>query len=415
MNIKPAQLACLILAPDDHHRAEVLEWVEYRRQVTHVELCDSSIELQREMVKRQYDLVAIITSQPQPIVPSCLNHYPDAKILVITTGRKVPSIDKWLGQGVEEVVSLTQPENARRVMYRLLDERVMAHRLALLESQIDEQWGLIDTLIAERKDAVALIQDRRLLQVNNAFTNMTGLTAGAAKDLWLDWLDGPSRLSLQRGQGHELRSEIVKDAASGKSRRLDRLAVQYCGADAELITLDTILEHALNERRTTQKPEPIKNLPTTATDSVTGLPARSTLVKSVQKLLQNSDRKSRYTAMRVRLFGQRSTKLEGIDRTVQDLTLYRAADVLQKSFPEDTVLGRINQNALLIVKPTDNSDSRSIAKRVRNLLGSLGGVLEEPDDLRINTLNVAGASLSADELVARLEKRQPEPATADNA
>jgi GGDEF domain-containing protein len=325
---------------------------------------------------------------------------------MLTVGRKIPATDKWLGQGVEEAVSLTQPENARRILYRLLDERVMAHRLSLLESQIDEQWELIDTLIDQRRDAVALNQDGRLLQVNHAFTNMTGLTAGASKELWLDWLDGPSQLTVQSGRATDLQSVVVKDAATSRSRRLDRIAVQYCGADAELICLDTVLEHAI-EHPTDKKIKQPPLLPTTATDSVTGLPARSSLLNRVQKLLQTSDKKHRYTAMIVKLFNdddQKTNKI-GIDRTVQDLTLYRAADVLQKNFSEDTVLGRINQNALLLIKPSSQTEpSRGVAKRVREVLGSLGGVLEEPQDLKINTLNVAGASLSATEVVRRLEQ-----------
>lgn len=423
MNIKPAQLSCLILGTDENSRQQVRSWMKDRRQVSHLELCDSSISLQREMARRQYDLVALITAESTPIVPSCLYHYPDTKLVIFTIGRKTPSIDKWIGQGIEEAVSLTQPEHARRVLFRLLDERVMAHRLALLESQIDEQWGLIDTLIAQRKDAVALNQDGKLLQVNRAFTNMTGLNAGASKELWLEWLDGPSKLSVQSGRASDLQSLIVKDLSSGKARRLDRVAVQYCGADAELIVMDSVLEQVEIELDSIIESAPAKKrgiapmqLPTTATDSATGLPARSTLLHKAQRLLQGSDRTHRYTAMLVRLLGDNNAKnAQGIDRTVQDLTLYRAADALQKNFSDDTVLGRISQNALLLIKASDETEpSRGAAKRVRDILGSLGGIIENPSDLKIDTLNVAGASLSADEVLARLEKRHTEPKTAHN-
>ncbi len=152
-------------------------------------------------------------------------------------------------------------------------------------------------------------------------------------------------------------------------------------------------------------PEKPGTLPDMATDSVTGLPARKTALQNFQRVLQ-AGRAQRYTATLVQLVVSAGEKASGADRTLQDLTVYRAADALQRSFLAEGLLGRVSQSALLLIRPqTTMQQSATTADQVRNALGSLGGIIDTRHDLHINTLNISSSSMSASEAVERLERR----------
>ena len=143
-------------------------------------------------------------------------------------------------------------------------------------------------------------------------------------------------------------------------------------------------------------------------DVATGLPARTTVMDRFQKMLQSDIKAPRFTATLVRILTDKNTKEQsGAEKTVQDLTLYRAADALQKRMVQGTILGRVNQNALLLIQSSDiEPASRDGANRVRKTLGSLGGLIDAKRDVRINTMTLpAKTRLSVDEVVARLESR----------
>lgn len=156
------------------------------------------------------------------------------------------------------------------------------------------------------------------------------------------------------------------------------------------------------------KPPVIKDIVTKnkLRDVATGLPARSSVMNRFQKMLQSDIKAPRFTATLVRILTDKNTEAQsGAEKTVQDLTLYRAADALQKRMVQGTILGRVNQNALLLIQSSDiEPASRDGANRVRETLGSLGGLIDAEKDLRINTVTLpAKTRISADEVVARLE------------
>lgn len=143
-------------------------------------------------------------------------------------------------------------------------------------------------------------------------------------------------------------------------------------------------------------------------DVATGLPARTSVMDRFQEMLQSDIKAPRFTAMLVRILTDKNAQEQsGAEKTVQDLTLYRAADALQKRMVQGTILGRINQNALLLIQSSDIAPaSRDGANHVRKTLGSLGGLIDADKDVRINTMTLpAKTNISVDEMVARLEAR----------
>ncbi len=141
-------------------------------------------------------------------------------------------------------------------------------------------------------------------------------------------------------------------------------------------------------------------------DIATGLRARISVLEKFQQMLTSEIKAPRFTALLVSILTNNDTSQQSVAaKNVQDLTLFRAADTLQKQLGSGTILGRINKNALLLIQSShDEPVSRDAANRVRKSLGSLGGLIDAKTDIRINTMNLpAKTSISANEVVARLE------------
>jgi len=166
------------------------------------------------------------------------------------------------------------------------------------------------------------------------------------------------------------------------------------------------------------------------TVSVSGLPARQTVINDFQRQLQSAKNNSRYVAMMIDLsdsgisedtknntpdylgeFADDSQAVEAtasaIDRTMQDLAVYRAADRLSRTLSSNTLLGQLNKDCLVIIRELEADEApRMLAKGIRRSLGSLGGLIGSPDAVRINTVNIrAQSGASAEGLVTRLENR----------
>lgn len=200
--------------------------------------------------------------------------------------------------------------------------------------------------------------------------------------------------------------ELVQHALS---RLIDerQQSVRLANMTAKNMILQQQLD-ALSDQQPPSNSEIAANTRTIATDSVTGLPARSTLLEHFENLLKTQKKAKRYTAMLVRVFAGKQHTSESVqaDKTLQDLSLYRAANLLQQRVSAGSLLGRVNDNALLLIQPADAANgSRVVANQIRRTLGSLGGLVESATDVRIDTLNLSASSISASEAVERLEAR----------
>ena len=70
----------------------------------------------------------------------------------------------------------------------------------------------------------------------------------------------------------------------------------------------------------------------------------------------------------------------------------------------NTLLGRTGINTLLLARPTSGEQSRKLALRVKAAIGSLGGFIDDPSSVYIKTLTLAPNTLSAIEVMERLER-----------
>jgi len=356
-------------------------------------------------------------------------------VLVLTTHRKVGSLTPWLQQGASDVTSLTRPAQVQHALSRMIDESSMQQRIGSLNTELSKSEQRFSQLIRQAGRAQSHWRNNQLIACSQAFSDMTGLKEGSTASDWFNVFQPSSRIQL----GTEL-SELPNQAravvsAHGMTLRINREPINHeTTADEQLISVKVIVDSS-------------SALPAPETDSVSGLPARQTVVNKFQRLLHTADNHARYVAMMIDLShtisGDNSAEqLEriqadidmelddstqaaplpqimplvkrtivpvttAVDRTLQDLAIYRAADRLSRTLSANTIVGRLSDDRLLIIRALEaNEAPRMLAKGIRRSLGSLGGLLGSPEAVRINTVNVsASEGASAEGFVTRLENR----------
>ncbi|MEE9321981.1 MAG: diguanylate cyclase [Granulosicoccus sp.] len=401
MNDENNQLACLILTTDSDQKRRLTEALQQPSCVEHVDIVRDNAAFRQHLSERRYDLAVLAVEDIGDRLPACLLRYPDLRVLVLLPGKrrvdpgsKTHPLSAWLQQGANDVVNQGHDAAITHALSRLLDECILQARLRASEANSRYQNSLLQAVLDSHPHAVALSRQGEHWRSNAAFAtlnNEANQTQQTARSC-LEWMDGASQRTCNTLNTNANTSFIVK-SRQGKRFELALSSIQLGNDEVRLLSVQPVSIAAQCK-------------PDTDLDSVTGLPARTSVVQRFQKLLQSPRAAGRYTAMLVQLPDEdQLLSGSGANRTLQDLTLYRAADALQQHFKSDTLLGRTSRNALLLIRPTTPTEtSRATANRVRQVLGSLGGLVDPPSNVRINTLTLASSALSAHEVMARLER-----------
>jgi len=396
------QLACLILTTDSDQQTRLTEALQRSSRVGRVDIVGGNAALRLQLSEHRYDLAILAVADARDRLPACLLRYPELRVLVLLPGKTrvdpestTNPLSAWLQQGANDVVNQGHDAAITHALSRLLDECILQARLRISETASRQKSKLLQAVLDSHPHAAVLSGQGALWHSNAAFAALisgTPATQPTAQDCQ-QWMDNRSRRIFNALDAYANTTITVK-SRQGKHFELAVSSTQLGNDTARLLSI---------------RPAPTSaRLQTdTEVDSVTGLPARTSVVRRFQKLLQSPRAAGRYTAMLVQLpDSESSVSGSGVSRTLQDLTVYRAADALQQHFKKDTLLGRTSQNALLLIRPvTSIETSRVTANRVRKVLGSLGGLVDPPSNVRINTLTLASSSLSAHEVMARLERR----------
>jgi GGDEF domain-containing protein len=393
------QLVCLVMTTNSSRQAQIGEWLRFGCRVERVDNVYDAVAMRHQLAARAYDMTVIVSGDKDQTLPPCLLRYPDMRVLVLTTTRKIGPLPEWLHQGATEVVSLQKLPAVHHTISRLLDECLMMRKVQALCEQTDEQRQIIDALLSKHPHGIGLWQNGQVKRLNNQFDQSTGLMINPDglinENAWLDWMSVANRYPLGELTLNLSEEPTMTSSTTGEpAGQLLMQRVRHRGKAARLLQVSA-------------RPKLTKNIPELATDSVTGLLARDSVLQGFQRLLHSGRQTKRYTAMLVQLLtSDEASRTTAVSRTLQDLTIYRAAEMLQQNFVGNTLLGRVSHDALLLIRPSTAVDaSRLAANRVREVLGSLGGLLDAPNELRINTLNLAATSLSAAEVISRLERR----------
>ena len=94
------------MTTDSSRQAQIGEWLRFGCRVERVDNVYDAVALRHQLAARAYDLTVIISGDKDQTLPPCLLRYPDMRVLVLTTARKIGPLPEWLHQGATEVVSL---------------------------------------------------------------------------------------------------------------------------------------------------------------------------------------------------------------------------------------------------------------------------------------------------------------------
>jgi len=455
------RLNCVLRASDASHIDAVTNWLRISARVGEITTCTNDTEFKNELQERVSanppDFVIVVVSGDE--LPPHLLRYPDLKILVLTTRRKVGSLTPWLQQGACDVGTLARPQQVQHALSRLIDECAMARRVDLLATELLRSEARYATLIRNSRSAISFWRDNELLACSTGFSAITGLVEGSTPREWLETISLKSDSQLGQDLDHwpaHIRAQINEQkqpiritretSCEGSDDNEHLFSVKLVVAGTHDAALTEDIATLRNTKRGTKPTSGRFNrIPTltkpidesginenigSLTDSVSGLPARQTVINNFQNWLQTSRKNSRYVAMTVDLSDtgitddtknhtsndsteNRNDSLaaeataSAIDRTLHDLAVFRAADRLSRTLSSNTLLGRLNKDCLVIIRKLEDDEApRMLAKGIRRSLGSLGGLIGSPDAVRINTVNISAQSgASAEGLFTRLENR----------
>lgn len=398
----PIRLACLVLAGNATRRATLADLLGADARVALIDESGHVDGLAARLRRQRYDLVVLAPEASDEALPWALARAGEERPAVLVVPPLGRDARYWLERGASDVVGRPGPETTRQALLRVLDERVGHLRVRATLERLGDERALSDALFESHPHALAVLRGERLLRGNRRFDALVGADRGRSRELrWRGWLDARSSHTLA---SVEPGTRAMLDIGTRAGHR-HRVRIEPLGSARDAPLLVAI------------EPEPLVVVarPKPLTDPVTGLLVRDALVECFDEMLTASRATRRYTAMRVSLSGQgKGHEPDGVGRTFEDLLVLRAAEALRNRFRGPTLLGRSGRSALLVVRPGHPGEaSRDLAGRVRETLGSLGGFIDRPSAVRIDTLTLRGGNaLSARAVVERLERRENEVANA---
>lgn len=388
------ELNCLVLCSEEHAEIALRTAIGQHSCVNVIEIIRGENKLKDALRGSTVDLLVIAKADNSESLPACLLRYPDLQILLALPGRKTGDLAQWLAQGVDEVVSLQRADRLTHSLSRMIEGCKMRSRLRRLTRLLSAQYKLQQILLNTYAEALILIQNGSIIESNDCFDSLIDCQQKDNKARSIEWKRWVSAQSYKELLDSSLYGASETTISSNENRhyraRVESLILD--GGPAQLIRIN---------------PSPIglNSLPDLETDSVTGLLVRDSLTQRLQSLLQSSDTDTRYTTLLLTLpIADNASHFSGVDRTLQDLMIYRAANSIEQYFTTNTLLGRTGINRLMITRPAASEHSRKLAARVRDAIGSLGGLIDDPSSITIKTLTLATNTLSAIEVVERLEQ-----------
>jgi len=295
----------VLRATESAHIDEVSNWLRVSARVGEITPCRTDTEL-RTTLRSSAEAGAmpafVVIVAPDEELPPALLRYPDLRVLVLTTRRKVGPLTPWLQRGASDVASLTRTAHVQHALSRLIDECGLNQQVQRLQHQLALSDQRLRKMIEQSAQAMSWWRNKELLACNGRFTQMTGLTAGASDNDWFNAFDANSRAQL----GEELHAlpESVRAVAleNGQTLRIQcspvnenqSSSIESSETAENFISVKVVVDTKVVAEATATQPAP-------ETDSASGLPARQTVVNTFQTWLGSGDEHARFVAMMVDL------------------------------------------------------------------------------------------------------------------
>jgi len=139
-----------------------------------------------------------------------------------------------------------------------------------------------------------------------------------------------------------------------------------------------------------------------------GLPGRRLTLRRLDTLVRRSGASAPAIAVRL-VFPFAERHQSRLERTLCDLVICRAVSAVRHAFPRRRLLGRTRPATLLLVVDAEQrgyAGERDVEILLRRALGTLGELLERPEELSIDTLAGPLSTLATRELETRFDRER---------
>lgn len=268
--------------------------------------------------------------------------------------------------------------------------------LRRVNQHLQSQNRLQRLLLDSQSEALLLWQQGQILQTNACLDNLIDSSVPdnfSKTQAWKRWISTEALDCLLDAHSNTLNETTITDA-SGKAYRvqIDHLVLET--GPAQLLRINT-------------DPDFLDEFQRLNSDSVTGLLTGSAFISRWRTWVSGLRQSQRYVAMLINLPDVRSESgCSGINHTLQDLLVFRASSAIEQHLANKAIVGRTRHNSLLLLQTADCASPRKSALSIKALLGSLGGLIDDPSSITIQTLTLTPGSLSAADVLMRLERME---------
>ncbi len=352
---------------------------------------DDPVQLATALATHNIDVVFVAGGINHDGLPDCLTAYPDLPVVVVMSADCAKPLPTLLEHGASEVISGESEYHLKSELARILCEHTLRKELNRTKRQLESQMTLRQVLLDNHSHAVMLWQQSSVRQANRQFERLINCTQHAAMTLhWRRWMSAETAHLMEDLQTPSSLQTIITNADKSQYKASIE-TVMLEGGPACLLQIDP----APVQLEETQ----VSNL-----DSSAIIPSRRAFTENLQVWLRALKPHTRFVAMSIRLPDIRSRSgSQGIDETLQDLLVHRASNLLEQNAGRTTVIGKTDNHSLLLVQLQNKSDARSAALSIRALLGTLGGLIDNPRTISIKTLTSSACAMGAYEVLWRLE------------
>lgn len=337
------RLSCLVVGEANRYVQDARKRLERSSRVGRVEVLDDDFALGHALVAQRQDLVVLVLSAPDAALPRCLLKHPEVRVLVVAPDGVCGTLTRWLQQGADDLICPDDTDAYDHALSRLLDACSLSATARRQAMIIDVQRQRIEAMMAR------------------SIPSATPSTTARSSET-----DRRNAVPQRRG---------------------------------------------LNLLRRSRKPRPDERTPRTVRDADSdGLAGRPASMKRLLALAARPYRTASHAVVvQVTLpFAAPGQATSRLDNTIADLAIYRAADALRRYAPKRLLLGRVRKNRLLMLiemPATAGTDLSARETRLREQLGTLGGLLLAADELDIDMLRAPLASVAVPSLIDRMEQR----------
>lgn len=388
-------LSCLIYGTDHKRTADAADSVRALDDISKIDVVDRLSNLRNHLSRHVYDFVVVILEHADDNLPACILRYPELKVLAITPARKIHSLDNWMAQGASDVVSVQRRGKYRHALQRIIEQCRVRAELRLASEKLTSRSQLRKLLQNSHDEAILLWQTGTVLDSNCHLDELIGCHALDPKSRsieWRRWVSAPCYAQLHSlAETPFCKLTISNHRGLQYEATVERITVE--SGDAQLIKLNT---RAIDNTAWSEE----------ALDSSTGVLLPESFLTAMDSWL-HSTAKLRYTVAQISINELDLQNDESASNsTVRELLSYRIAMRLQDEFKKGSLIGRIGSTTMTLLPFDTHKHSRELASRIRQCLGTVGGLIDNANCIRISTLTLSPTTLNASEVVQRLNRRQ---------